>query len=159
MKALSIFRDYGSIDISYIEVFEDSVGKKFPATYKSLISKHNGAYFNEDTFNFITLNGPNERSCAFLAYGDVNGDLIAEYQLDDVECGLFGLVSFARDGGGDYICFDYRANPTTDNPPVVVVFHDWWEEGADGVRRMLVCDVAKDFEAFVDLLYEDKDED
>ncbi|WP_218459882.1 SMI1/KNR4 family protein [Rickettsia sp. TH2014] len=29
------------------------------------------------------------------------------------------LVAFGIDGGGNKICFDYRADPNTDNPPVV----------------------------------------
>ena len=42
------------------------------------------------------------------------------------------LVAFGRDRGGNKICFDYRLNPTTDNPPVV-----YWIKGYEP-RKYLI---------------------
>ena len=59
-------------------------------------------------------------------------------------------VAFAGTGGGDYICFDYRHDPTTDNPPVVFWLHEE-NEGED------VIFLAPTFEDFLKMLKEPED--
>ena len=56
-----------------------------------------------------------------------------------------GLVAFGEDGGGDFICFDYREGKDNPNPPIVYWRHDA-NEGED------VSFIAKDFETFIGML-------
>ena len=61
------------------------------------------------------------------------------------------LVAFGRNGGSDLICFDYRAEPNTDNPPVV-----YWifgrNEGED------ISFLANSFEEFLGILKEPEED-
>ena len=60
------------------------------------------------------------------------------------------VVPFGENGGGDMVCFDYRSNPKTTNPPIVYWEHEE-EEGKD------VSFIAKDFEEFLSILKEPED--
>jgi len=62
-----------------------------------------------------------------------------------------GLISFASVGNGDLICFDYRADPKTDNPPIVI-----WEHEAAGSDEA-VSFIAPDFESFMNMLMSDEE--
>lgn len=62
------------------------------------------------------------------------------------------IVAFSVTGNGDFVCFDYRTDPKTDNPPVVY----WCHEAPEAQS---VSFVAKSFDNFMDMLYEDEDED
>ena len=42
-----------------------------------------------------------------------------------------------------------------DNPPVILMFHDDWDDN----DKMVTCPVANNFEEFIDLLYDDPDEE
>lgn len=55
------------------------------------------------------------------------------------------LVAFAEDGGGNRICFDYRKNPNTDNPPIVY----WNHEATVGED---VSFIANNFNEFIKIL-------
>lgn len=57
------------------------------------------------------------------------------------------LVTFAQTGNGDMVCFDYRADPTTNNPPVVYWNHEAYE-GED------ISFVANNFDEFITMLRE-----
>ena len=59
-----------------------------------------------------------------------------------------GLVAFAQDGSGNYICFDYRDKSKNLNPYIVI-----WEHEADIGKD--VSFVAKDFETFIGMLKSD----
>ncbi|MEV9615620.1 hypothetical protein [Aliarcobacter butzleri] len=55
------------------------------------------------------------------------------------------------------MCFNYRDNPRTDNPKIVLVYHDDYIENEDGTSHMVVNFVANSFEEFIDMLYEYKE--
>ena len=57
------------------------------------------------------------------------------------------IVPFARDGGGNFVCFDYRSNPKTNNPPIV-----YWNHEADIGKD--VSFIAKNFDEFISMLKE-----
>jgi hypothetical protein len=63
-----------------------------------------------------------------------------------------GILAFAVTGNGDYICFDYRTNPTSNNPPVV-----YWSHEASTEES--ISFIAKTFDDFMDMLYEDEDDE
>ncbi|WP_256932962.1 SMI1/KNR4 family protein [Psychrobacter sp. BF1] len=68
--------------------------------------------------------------------------------------GTPNLVTFAICGNGDYVCFDYRHNPITDNPKVVLVYHDDFVDYEDGSSHMVINHVADSFEEFMEMLHE-----
>lgn len=62
------------------------------------------------------------------------------------------LVAFAENGGGDMVCFDYRTDSKTDNPPIV-----YWRHDADIGKD--VSFVANNFEEFIKMLEVPDDEE
>ncbi len=159
IETIGVSSDYGKVDISEIEEFETKIGYCLPITYKELISKNNGLYPIKDSFNFINIYGKeDEASIYFLGYGDVDYDKIENSQesvSNPLHYGLKGLVCFGGYGNGDYICFDYRADPTTCNPKVIHMYHDDYVENEDGTSTSVINSVANSFEEFIDMLYED----
>lgn len=75
-----------------------------------------------------------------------NYDLLKEYR-NPPDMFPKNIVAFSETGNGDQICFDYRDNPNTDNPPIVYRNHEA-DVGQD------VSFVAKDFESFIKMLQE-----
>jgi hypothetical protein len=61
------------------------------------------------------------------------------------------IVAFGRNGGGNMVCFDYRDNVMTNNPPIVywIIGHDIGED---------VSFVANNFEEFIKMLREPEDD-
>jgi hypothetical protein len=57
------------------------------------------------------------------------------------------LLAFGSNGSGNRICFDYRTDPKTDNPPIV-----YWDHGADIGED--VWFEANNFEEFIKTLKE-----
>jgi hypothetical protein len=62
------------------------------------------------------------------------------------------LVAFGCTGNGDQICFDYRSDPKTDNPPIV-----YWNHEADIGQD--VSFVANNFVEFIRMLKEPEDDE
>jgi hypothetical protein len=157
MREIEVFHDSGLIDVSVIESFETKIGYIFPENYKYLLSKHNELYPEMDFFKFFNeIDNKNDcRDVSFLGYGSqvTEASRIERAQDHDVY-GRDGIVVIGRCANGDYICFDYRDNLITNNPPVAVMFHDFF----DGDDKMFICPVANNFEQFIDLLYKN-DED
>ena len=87
--------------------------------------------------------------CIYGVMHGENDNLIYRYN-NPPEFFPHGLLAFSETGNGDLICFDYRANPKTDNPPIVYWNHEA-QEGRD------VSFVAKDFEEFLSILKEPED--
>jgi len=159
MRILNIDSDEGEIDISIIEDFEKYIGFCLPNEYKKLLSKYDGLYPIEDSYDFINVYGEKyEGAIAFISYGD--GEMFDSQGITDpVNYGIPNLVAFGDFGNGDVICFDYRDNLKTCNPKVVHVYHDDYTENEDGTSSMTVNFVANSFEEFIDMLYEDSEED
>ena len=155
MKNIKVYRDSGKIDISEIEKFELEVSHILPLSYKELLSKHNALWPEERDFDFVFEGEEDGRDVTFLGYGDKisSASQILRSQQDEYCYDHIVVIGVAANG--DYICFDYRFDPSTDNPPVVLMFHDI----ADENEKMAICPVADNFEAFIDSLYEWDDED
>lgn len=157
MKKLGVYRSDGNVDVEIIEIFEKKALIKFPTSYIELISEDNALYPIESSFDYIhpVSKEPDANGISFYGFGDEisSSDRITRV-LNLSEYGHDKIIIFGRSANGDYICFDYRHDPKTNNPKVVLMFHD--EYGDD--NRMLVCPLADSFEEFVDMLYEYKDE-
>ena len=57
------------------------------------------------------------------------------------------LIPFGEDGGGNFVCFDYRDNPKSEDPPITYWIHDYEDEKS-------LSFIAKDFEEFLSILKE-----
>ena len=82
-------------------------------------------------------------SIELLKY-DEDPDWDDKYKFED------GLIPFGENGSGDMICFDYRKDRTTDNPPIVIWNHDM------GLEHRVVF-IANNFEEFINMLHEPED--
>lgn len=162
MKNSDIYEDYGSVDIAVIEDFEKKIGYCLPTSYKELISSHDWLRPEQNTFAFINLYGEkDDRDVNF--YGYKSGFSLAsrtiEHHQDFDVYGYEGIVAIGFSANGDHICFDYRHDPKTCEPRVVLMYHDDYVEDATGNAHMVVNDVAPTFEAFIDMLYKYEDEE
>ena len=156
MKKLNILSDSGLVEMEIINNFEKKVGYYFPNSYKELVHKFNGLYPVENMFHFLNIyNKKDERDIYFLGYGDVKYDKIEEFQKYVSEPDYYGekgLVAFAGCANGDYICFDYRSDVMTDNPKIVLMYHDDYTEYDNGSSTMVINFVANTFEEFINEL-------
>ncbi len=166
MKDFTIYRDKGSIDNEVINEFENKIGFCLPQSYKELISKHDGLRIVENSFDFVNIYGKkDERDLNFLSFQPIDTKYspkgyyipMEDFQVSECDYGIKGLVAFGDCANGDRICFDYRNNPKTCNPKVVLVYHDDYTENENGTTSMTVNFVANSFEEFIDILYDDKE--
>ena len=165
-KHLHIYRDYGLIDKQYIEDFEKKYNICLPKTYKELMQKYNGAYLVECDFDFINKNGEEDmRSFLFYSFGEEDskkGENILFYNKglqNPIYYGVPNLIGIASTAEGDTLCFDYRDNPKSCEPKVVLLVHDEYETDPDGTKHMKVEPIADSFDTFLEMLYEYQDED
>lgn len=156
----NILSDEGSLPEEVIRDIEKFLCVKLPHIYTNFISGHNGAYLKNDIFDYYDPNradGINGNGITFLNAEkipdhikllkyDEDPDWGPEYLFED------GLIPFGDNGGGDLICFDYRKDRETDNPPIVIWNHDM------GLEHRVVF-IAPNFEEFINMLHEPNDED
>ncbi len=161
MNNIDVSSDDGSVDIAVIESFEKEIGYCLPQNYKVLIASHDWLYPAQNSFDFINVYAQQDsRDIAFFGYGKEAtrySENITDNQDFDVY-GYEGIIAFGCSANGDYICFDYRHDPKTCEPRVVLMYHDDYVEDANGNAHMVVNDVAPSFEAFIDMLYKYEDE-
>ena len=163
---LELESKYGNVDISLINDFEHKISFKFPITYKSLISKYDGARIlkHMDAFNFFS-NLTNKKAAyglaRFLSFNEEdeeNFSTMKNYWEDrnhDPDLPFPDkIVPFAIDGGGNLICFDYRHDISTNEPKIVV----WHHEGESGTAEELSF-VANSFDEFLDMLHDSRSEE
>lgn len=156
----NILFDNGKLPIEIIQKLEQNLKIKLPKLYTEFIVDHNGADIWARIFDYNdpnSGNGKNSDSIAFvnaekiqykielLKYAE-EPDWPIEYRFED------GLIPFGDNGGGDLICFDYRKDRETDNPPIVIWNHDM------GLEHRVVF-IAPNFEEFINMLHEPNDED
>tara|TARA_B000000565_G_scaffold216995_3_gene170798 strand:- start:1147 stop:1674 length:528 start_codon:yes stop_codon:yes gene_type:complete len=132
---------------------ENSIQRALPVMYREIClqcdygvpEKYDITYFDNllDSYNvtcigtFLSLKPLSTNSCQ---------EKLLENYYTPPEGFEEGLITFAVDPFGNYFCFDYRQDPKTENPPVVF----WNHEGAG--TEQAVSYLAKDFEAFLDML-------
>lgn len=153
-----MFHHEGAVDTKVINEFENNIGYKFPDSYKNLLSQHNFLHPENCDFDFYdaSLGRTASRDITFLGFGqNISGaSNIANAQWHDIY-GRDHIIVFGKTAGGDYVCFDYRSDPTTNNPSIAVMLHDYFN---DDDNKMFVCFVADNFEQFIDSLYSADDE-
>jgi len=139
-----------------IAVFEKMIGYSLPEDYKKIVSEFNGAFVEgKDAFKiFSNLIGEEVvfGSGLFLPYGeiqDVTETIELEWKDKPDDFPNEGVIIFSALGSGDKLCFDYRDNPVTNNPPVVV----WHHSGS--TPKESISPVSNNFDGFLDLLFEE----
>jgi hypothetical protein len=165
----------GTVDISVVREFEKKIGFKFPKNYIDIITRYNEARIENyiETFYFYSNFMGRYDYCSlnhFLGYNTSGSTCSIEwywrkvsewYQIegedDDGEDYIFerlfpkNIIPFASDPAREKICFDYRHDPKTDNPKIVV----WHAEEERGSSSELSF-IASSFDEFLDMLYDDR---
>ena len=155
IRNLEIYYDYGIVDNKIILNFEDSFRIKLPKLYVDLIVKHNAPSLKKSCFTYLNLN--NEEAISGIGFKGfkVEGmesqpeNIYSQYIYDDPIYGYEHVYSFGQTGEGNFICFDYREDPTGAEPKICIVIHDEYDEKTG---KMLLFPVANNFEEFLDSL-------
>jgi len=141
----NVFGDDGVVGIKVIEEFAHSMGHEFPTEYKSLLSKHDAVCLEENIFSYIYDDKYLKGDVNFYGYGNKqNPESVNNVQQEDHA--VRGVIVIGGTGNGDYICFDFRLNPS--EPKIVLMLHDVFE--SDG--KMSILYIADSFEKFIDSL-------
>ncbi|MBP1483048.1 SMI1/KNR4 family protein [Acinetobacter nosocomialis] len=156
---MDIRRDNGKNSLDEIKRVQNELGYFFPNNYIDLIRNHDALRFEKNIFDFKNIyNKEDERDLNFLSFKSdhLDGDILSNQDnLNDLEnYGIKDLVVFGICANGDYICFDYRENPTSSEPRIVLVYHDDFIDYDDGTSTMVVNRVADSFDDFLNMLHE-----
>lgn len=149
---------YGEGDAEKIAAFERQRGCRLPKSYKEIASRLNGAYCTPNAFRFFSNLNKEEvvlGAGIFMPYGPVEDRFVVTIEWAQTKEHLpEGLVPFSSLGNGDELCFDYRRDPDTDDPPIVNLHH----EGEWGTEEQ-VSPVAQCFDDLLHMLYDDEAEE
>lgn len=145
----NIYRDEGQISTDVLTEIENRFGIKLPPVYVNFITKHNGARLDVDSFDFydVDIEGNNSASIAFIQAQKICRfiDGLSSESMDDPDYFPKKLIPFGDDGGGNYMCFDYRINNNT--PSIIYWNHDVYENS----KR--ISFIANNFEEFINMLH------
>ena len=158
-------------NLAQIKAFEAKCGYKFPKNYIDLVLKYNCADIDNyiDCFKVYYESGERRHNTfgvgCFLAFRTEDGSIDSSFSLIDWHYDKNNhdidypipehLVPIIYDGGGNYVCFDYRHDPKTDNPKVVFWFH---EEAGCLEEGLEVYFIANSFDEFLDCLFDSRTE-
>lgn len=156
---MDIRRDNGKNSLDEIKRVQNELGYFFPNNYIDLIRNHDALRFEKNIFDFKNIyNKEDERDLNFLSFKSdhLDGDILSNQDnVNDLEnYGIKDLVVFGICANGDYICFDYRENPSSSEPRIVLVYHDDFIDYDDGTSTMVVNHVADSFDDFLNMLHE-----
>lgn len=162
MKKEDVLIDEGSADSALLDRFEEKLNIRLPKGYRDLLQEHNALYPVHNLFRFknqyhnelwsyrLNDDGTDSRDVVFLGYGDgLSESARIDLGQDFDVYGHDRVIAIGKAANGDHICFDYRHDPKTSEPHVVVMFHDAY--GEDG--KMAICHVADSFDEFLNSLY------
>ncbi|MFC6205073.1 SMI1/KNR4 family protein [Psychrobacter urativorans] len=157
--SIKIYNDNGTNSIKQIKEIEESLNYKLPKLFKELMMKHDALRLDNDVFDFINYyEEEDERDINFSSFKkECKNSFILDEQInvnDVSNNGIIDLIVFVFFANGDYVCFDYRHNPMTDNSKVVLVYHDDFVDYEDCNSHMVINHVADSFEEFMEMLHE-----
>ena len=137
-------------DIAYVE---QQLGIRFPRSFREMMIDYHGAYAREkDVFDTADEKGKAFNNFVTFFSNDRYSYILRV--MDNISDRLPGnAVPFARDPGGNYLCFRYS---DSSNEPEVWY---WDHELAFEDPTTSLTFVAHTFEAFLDSLYEWVDEE
>lgn len=154
-RNLEILYDAGMIELSIIENVENILNIRFPKIYIELMRYHNDLSLKNNCFFYYDSSRDEEGISGISFDGfstesyEVSQDILRQYIYDDPIYGYENVYSFGQTGEGNFICFDYREDPTGDEPKICIVIHDEYDEKTG---KMLLFPVANNFEEFLDSL-------
>ncbi len=157
MNILSFSNCYGKATEKEILDCENLCKVVLPHKLKEIVLLCDGANFKKNIFIYSSKSSDFYENSSigmfhiFSTDEELRGESFAKYYNNPPEFFPEGIISFASVGNGDLICFDYRADPQTDNPPIVM-----WEHEAAGSEEA-VSFIAPDFEAFMNMLMSDEE--
>tara|TARA_B100001750_G_scaffold244228_1_gene261110 strand:- start:239 stop:706 length:468 start_codon:yes stop_codon:yes gene_type:complete len=133
---------------------EREIGFKLPEFYKNLIKNCDRGHPVADAFDYYDEEfGCTMEGCLGV-FCPINEDEYSHFlslYKDPPEFFPEGLVAFGEDGGGNFMCFDYRGGHPNPDPPIVFWRHDS-DIGKD------VSFIAPTFESFIAMLYKGEDQ-
>lgn len=144
------FSDPSPASEEQIAAVEIELGHRFPEDYREFAKLYSGGSPNETDFEFRDSDG----EIFFASLGEFF-TLLRDHEQNLVswmrrtESFPSDLIPFAVDGGGNYICLDYRAA----REPLI----SFWHAGRRGMDDEISF-VANSFSDFVGLLHEPDDE-
>ncbi|MBM3194117.1 MAG: SMI1/KNR4 family protein, partial [Chlamydiae bacterium] len=112
-----------------IENFEKEHQVTFPGFYKEIVSWHDFITPEKNIFFYGSKSNEYD-SFSFSPWQEEFGyERVSNIFKDPPEFFPKEIVIFASNGGGDYLCFDYRN--CRENPPIVLWLHE--EEENEGI--------------------------
>lgn len=129
-----------------MSMFEQSEGIKLPFAYKELVKFRDGGELEKDLFFYHDGRLKRNSIGFFLCWQEDTlgeGETMQRGVNSPPEFFPKGLIPFAPDGGGNYICFDYR---NCKENPLIVFWHHEIEEN-EGIFHL-----ADSFEDFLNSL-------
>jgi hypothetical protein len=123
------------------------VQKKIPVLFINLMKICDGGRLENACFDYYDVSlGVSivDSAACFLGFEDSDYSLLRMFE-NPPELFPSDVIAFAETAGGDLICFDYRAEPETADPPIVYWFHEACPEQS-------LSPVANNFEAFLKML-------
>ena len=134
-----------------LAAIERATGWRLPDDFREFALRFSGGAPNETDFDFADgQTGKFYASAAeFLSLKAADERSILQ-SMQRIEYFPDGLVPFAADGGGNYVCFDFR----TSGVPNVV----FWNHGRRGLTDEISL-VSRSFEDFIHCLKKPPDED
>ena len=120
---------------------------KLPENFIKLLSLADGGNIDYD-FDYYAVDSNQSMSdgISFIYGLNANENLIDNY-LNPPEFFPKNLVAFGENGGGNMICFDYRMDLNTNDPPVI-----YWDHEANVGQD--VSFLAHNFDDFLKMLKE-----
>lgn len=141
-----IIESRGTPHPEFVRKIQQKISKTFPNGFREMVSNYDRPIFEKEIINFYS----EEAQCIDQTSLGIIFSFDSEYPYEKFIDNLNhppeffpeNLIAFGRDGTGNLFCFDYRENPETDNPPIVL----WHVEG-DGISF-----IAKDFDELINNL-------
>jgi len=137
---LGFERSEESVSDNVIDGAETLLGVRFPDAYRAMIREYSGA-FGDVEFR-VDRPSPGFDYCSVGLLHSLNPcsrnsiySVMASWPEHDLSD---RIIPFGDDGGGNYVCFDYRQS---DVPKIVFYFHEL--SGEDGIMK--VCDTFGEF--------------
>src|ERR1700722_3287534 len=140
----------GKVSDERIKTIQSPVGVRLPKSFIEIVRGCDGGTPIACDFEYTDQFKKSKRIDCIGAFLNLNpneyGDFLSTF-LNSPEFLPEGLIAFAENGGGDYICFDYRQDKNNPDPPVI-----YWNHEADVGKE--VSFVTKNFEEFLGMLKE-----
>lgn len=161
INLIKVIEDNGFVNLDLINIDEKKLSITFPESYKKFIKQHNAAYPENCYFNYWNDYLKEEGMKSFSFYGfEYQQGFVSESEslIDSQDFDVYGydhVIAFGSTPEGDYICFDYRHDPSTPEPKIAIMAHDLYYKN---INKMIISHVADSFDEFCTLLYDYSDE-